>query len=104
VNCAWGQKAFTHYLGYDQQTWLEYDACHLLQNAVVQPPILIDQGTDDNFLEEQLKPNNLIKVAQMSDYHLTLNMRSGYDHSFFFISSFIDDHLSFHAKCLFANG
>jgi S-formylglutathione hydrolase len=102
VNCAWGQKAFTHYLGDDQQTWLQYDACHLLQNALKQIPILIDQGTDDNFLKGQLQPNNLINVAQMSDYHLTLNMRSGYDHSYFFISSFIDDHLSFHATCLFA--
>ena len=102
VNCAWGQKAFTHYLGDDRQTWLQYDACHLLQNALKQIPILIDQGTDDNFLKDQLQPNNLINVAQMSDYHLTLNMRSGYDHSYFFISSFIDDHLSFHATCLFA--
>jgi S-formylglutathione hydrolase len=102
VNCAWGQKAFTHYLGDDPQTWLQYDACHLLQNALKQIPILIDQGTDDNFLKGQLQPNNLINVAQMSDYHLTLNMRSGYDHSYFFISSFIDDHLSFHATCLFA--
>ncbi len=102
VNCAWGQKAFTHYLGDDQQTWLQYDACHLLQNALKQIPILIDQGTDDNFLKDQLQPNNLINLAQMSDYHLTLNMRSGYDHSYFFISSFIDDHLSFHATCLFA--
>jgi S-formylglutathione hydrolase len=103
VDCAWGQKAFTNYLGDDRQTWLEYDACHLLQHSIEQPPILIDQGTSDTFLEEQLKPDNLIKVAQTSDYHLTLNMRSGYDHSYFFISSFIDEHLSFHAKCLFAN-
>lgn len=103
VECQWGQKAFTRYLGDDKQSWLEYDACHLLQNVQKQVPILIDQGTNDNFLEEQLKPDNLIRVAQISDYHLTLNMRSGYDHSYFFISSFIDDHISFHAKCLFAD-
>lgn len=102
VECAWGQKAFTHYLGSVRDTWLDYDACHLLAGATKHVPILIDQGTSDNFLDEQLKPDNLVKVAQLSDYQLTLNMRSGYDHSYFFISSFIDEHLDFHAKCLFA--
>lgn len=103
MDCAWGQKAFTGYLGENTDDWLAYDACHLLENSKEHVPILIDQGTDDSFLDSQLKPDNLIKAAQMSDYHLTLNMRSGYDHSYFFISSFIDEHLSFHAKCLFAD-
>lgn len=103
INCDWGKKAFTHYLGSDEASWREYDACYLLGKAEKQLPILIDQGTNDDFLEKQLLPDNLIKMAQKSDYHLSLNMRSGYDHSYFFISSFIDEHLSFHATCLFAD-
>lgn len=99
----WGKKAFSQYLGDDENTWLEYDACYLLAHAKQKMPILIDQGTDDSFLAEQLMPDNLIKVAQKSDYQLSLNMRSGYDHSYFFIASFIDEHLSFHANYLFSD-
>ncbi|MFT5276795.1 MAG: S-formylglutathione hydrolase [Glaciecola sp.] len=101
VNAPWGKKAFSQYLGDDENSWLEYDACYLLEQSKQQTPILIDQGTDDNFLAEQLMPDNLIKMAQKSDYQLSLNMRSGYDHSYFFIASFIDEHLSFHAQHLF---
>jgi S-formylglutathione hydrolase len=103
VNAPWGKNAFSQYLGDNKNTWLEYDACHLLKNSKQHTPILVDQGTDDNFLEEQLMPDNFIKTAQKSDYQLSLNMRSGYDHSYYFIASFIDGHLSFHAKHLFAN-
>lgn len=100
INCAWGQKAFTHYLGEDQTFWHNYDACSLLGNATYQIPILIDQGTADNFLADQLKPENLMKVAMRNDYDIQFNMRSGYDHSYFFIATFIDEHIAFHSQFL----
>ncbi|CAH9060717.1 S-formylglutathione hydrolase YeiG [Pseudoalteromonas holothuriae] len=98
--CPWGVKAFTGYLGIDTSIWQQYDATALLsQQQFKQPiPILIDQGDADSFLEEQLQPWHLQKVAENINYPLTLNMREGYDHSYFFISSFIDEHLHFHAK------
>ncbi|CAM4101941.1 S-formylglutathione hydrolase [Vibrio neonatus] len=100
TECPWGIKAFSHYLGNDQSTWAEYDACKLLAKHGSRLPILIDQGDADGFLEEQLKPNHLIDVAAQQDIDFELRMQAGYDHSYFFISSFIDDHLSFHAKHL----
>ena len=100
LNVPWGQKAFTAYLGEDQQSWQEYDSCWLLQNTADQLPILIDQGEDDQFLAEQLQPQNLQAIANDTHYPLTVRMQAGYDHSYFFISSFVEDHLRFHAKYL----
>ncbi|MBH0056033.1 S-formylglutathione hydrolase [Pseudoalteromonas sp. SWXJZ94C] len=104
IECPWGVKAFTGYLGNDKALWTQYDSCELMKNA--EPtnylPMLVSQGDADNFLEEQLKPQNLIAVANQKNYPLTLEMQAGYDHSYFFISSFIDQHLLFHHQFLSA--
>lgn len=100
TKCAWGVKAFSHYLGSNKSKWAEYDACELIKKAKIKKPILIDQGGNDNFLEEQLKPDNLMDNALHADYKIQLNMHAAYDHSFYFISSFIDDHIAFHARFL----
>ncbi|MFA0052350.1 S-formylglutathione hydrolase [Vibrio breoganii] len=100
TECPWGIKAFSNYLGNDQAKWQDYDACNLLAKHGCQLPILVDQGDADGFLEEQLKPNHLIDVAAQQSLDFNLRMQAGYDHSYFFISSFIDDHLAFHAKHL----
>ena len=100
VNCPWGQKAFTAYLGSDTSTWREYDASLLMRDAQQQVPALVDQGEADNFLAEQLKPEVLVAAASASDYPLELRSHEGYDHSYYFIASFIEDHLRFHAKHL----
>ncbi|MCL1143838.1 S-formylglutathione hydrolase [Shewanella gaetbuli] len=100
MNCPWGQKAFVGYLGDNQQDWLEYDSSELMKVTQGNTPMLVDQGSEDNFLAEQLKPQSLIDAAQSRQYPLTLRMQQGYDHSYFFISSFIEEHLKFHAKYL----
>lgn len=100
VDCPWGEKAFTAYLGEDRSTWEDYDASILMRKATGKVPALVDQGEADNFLEEQLKPETLEAAAKASGYPLELNRREGYDHSYYFIASFIDDHLRFHARHL----
>ncbi|QDF75724.1 MULTISPECIES: S-formylglutathione hydrolase [Shewanella] len=97
MNCPWGHKAFTQYLGKNRDDWQAYDACELMKEASCDLPILIDQGSSDNFLEEQLTPQALIAVAEEKAYPLILRMQEGYDHSYYFIASFIEDHLRFHA-------
>ncbi|WP_428654973.1 S-formylglutathione hydrolase [Photobacterium satsumensis] len=100
VNCPWGEKALSGYLGDDRTTWLQYDTTELLKNNQQPVPALVDQGSQDSFLEEQLKPESLAEAAQSVDYPLELRMQEGYDHSYYFIASFIDDHLRFHAQHL----
>jgi S-formylglutathione hydrolase len=100
INCLWGQKAFTTYLGTDKASWTEYDACELLKQAKTRVPMKVDQGLSDNFLDEQLKPEALEKVAKDNNYSVELALHDGYDHSYYFIASFIDDHLRFHAQHL----
>lgn len=100
VNCPWGQKAFTAYLGEDTGAWADYDASMLMRKATDFVPTLVDQGKDDQFLEEQLKPETLEAAAQSSGYPLAVNYRDGYDHSYYFIASFIDDHVRFHSQHL----
>ena len=100
MDCPWGQKALGNYLGDDRSTWPEYDSVELMKNAQIQLPMLVDQGLADNFLAEQLKPETLAAAAEETQYPLTLRQHEGYDHSYFFISSFIEDHLRFHAKFL----
>ncbi|MFT6985646.1 MAG: S-formylglutathione hydrolase [Psychromonas sp.] len=102
INSPWGKKAFTLYLGDKQENWLPYDACELIKQGCTLP-ILVDQGDSDQFLQEQLKPQSLVNAAQLKKVDLRLNMREGYDHSYFFISTFIDDHLKFHAHYLMQN-
>lgn len=97
LDCPWGQKAFSAYLGSDKTVWAQYDTSVLMSNAVDFVPALVDQGLDDNFLQEQLKPDTLALAATKSNYPLTLNQHEGYDHSYYFIASFIDEHIKFHA-------
>ena len=103
VNCPWGQKAFSSYLGDNQQDWLAYDASELLRKSSAAINILVDQGDADTFLAEQLKPESLIDAADNYGGSFELRMQPGYDHSYYFISSFIDDHLNFHAANLLAS-
>ena len=98
INSPWGQKAFTGYLGKDKKTWQEYDATVLMQKVEAKLPMLVDLGSKDNFLVEQLKPEALTEAATESDYPLELRMQPGFDHSYYFIASFIEEHLRFHAK------
>lgn len=100
VDCPWGKKAFSAYLGDNKDEWQAYDASVLLAQQQHYIPMLVEQGRSDQFLTEQLKPEALISAAQKSDTQLTLNMHEGYDHSYFFIASFIDEHLQFHAANL----
>ncbi|MBU2976624.1 S-formylglutathione hydrolase [Alteromonas sp. C1M14] len=99
-DCPWGQKALSGYLGEDSQQWAQYDAAHLLAEKQHYIPLLVEQGRADEFLAQQLKPKALVAAAQKSDTPLTLNMHEGYDHSYYFIASFIDEHLQFHASHL----
>ena len=100
TQCPWGEKAFTGYLGDDREAWKAWDTCELIATAEERLPLLVDQGEADNFLEEQLKPEALEQACEKAGHELTLRRQSGYDHSYFFISSFIDDHLVHHAKAL----
>jgi len=99
-NCPWGEKAFSRYLGEERSRWREWDACALIAEATERLPILIDQGDRDDFLESQLKPNALTSAAQAAGHPLTLRLQPGYDHSYYFIASFIEDHLRHHAQAL----
>lgn len=99
--CPWGEKALGGYLGGGRDAWLEHDACALMARAKQHTPILVDQGGADNFLTEQLKPERLLAASAAADYPITLRLQAGYDHSYFFISSFIEEHVAFHADYLF---
>lgn len=100
-NCPWGKKALTAYLGQDQSQWSNYDASVLMREAKQMCPTLIDQGSDDEFLTEQLKPETLDTAAKAHALPLELRMQEGYDHSYYFIASFMEEHLRFHARYLF---
>ena len=100
TDCPWGEKAFTHYLGEDRSAWREWDACLLMANASERLPILVDQGDRDDFMVTQLKPEALEAAAQAVGHPLTLRLQPGYDHSYYFVASFIDDHLQHHAAQL----
>jgi S-formylglutathione hydrolase len=96
----WGRKAFTAYLGPDEATWRDYDACELVRTRPSAAHILIDQGDADQFLERELKPQLFIEAARLSGQHVTLRRQPGYDHSYYFITTFVDDHLQWHASVL----
>jgi len=99
-NGGWGQKAFSNYLGEDRNDWAEYDAAVLIGGAEEKLPLLIDQGTDDEWLSDQLKPGALEQAAIASHYPLNLRMQEGYDHGYFFVATFMEDHLRHHAEAL----
>jgi S-formylglutathione hydrolase len=98
--CAWGQKAFSRYLGDDRSQWRKYDASELVSQAAHPQPILIDQGTDDRFLSAQLLPEVFEQACRQSGQELTLRMQPGYDHSYYFIATFLPDHIRHHARIL----
>lgn len=103
TQCAWGQKAFTAYLGEDRAAWDRYDAVSLIKAGAakgVYDDILIDQGDADGFLADQLKPHLLTAAAEAAGQKVTLRMQPGYDHSYFFMATFIADHVAFHAMRL----
>ncbi|WOE66666.1 S-formylglutathione hydrolase [Aeromonas allosaccharophila] len=99
--CPWGQKALGAYLGNNPLLWQEWDACQLLRHHEVTPlPTLVDVGLDDSFLAEQLHIDALAEVAVSKGWPLELNRHEGYDHSYYFVASFIEAHLRFHARHL----
>jgi S-formylglutathione hydrolase len=101
--CPWGQKAFSGYLGPDRGQWANYDATELMaavKDAARRPPILIDQGLSDQFLQTQLHPHLFEEACKKVGYPLQLRRHEGYDHSYYFISTFMQDHLIHHAKTL----
>ena len=96
----WGEKALGRYLGDDRAAWREYDALALIEDGARHPHILVDQGTADNFLEEQLKPGLLALACRKAGMQASIRMQDGYDHSYYFISTFMGDHVAWHAKHL----
>lgn len=102
INCPWGKKAFNGYLGPDEATWKEYDATELVAKYNGPPlELFIDQGSEDQFLkEDQLLPKNLTNAAAVARIPFVYSLREGYDHSYFFISTFIGEHLAYHARFL----
>ena len=94
----WGQKALTAYLGSDRAAWQRYDATELVKKQPSAAHILIDQGAADQFLERELQPQRFVAAAESAGQRVTLRMQEGYDHSYYFVSTFIDDHLRWHAR------
>lgn len=100
LSCRWGHKALSGYLGDDRAAWADYDACALIDGGARLPDLLVDQGEADNFLEEQLKTHLLVEACQRAGQKATIRMQPGYDHSYYFISTFMADHVSWHAARL----
>jgi S-formylglutathione hydrolase len=100
LHCPWGEKALTGYLGSDRADWRAYDACALIDDGARIPEILVDQGDADQFLADQLKPELLADACHRAGIDLTLRMQPGYDHSYYFISTFMADHIAWHAARL----
>ena len=96
----WGTNAFGKYLGEDTSLWRTYDTVQLIEDGFKFPEALVDQGADDDFLENSLKPQTLAAACEAKSIDLTLNLRDGYDHSYYFISSFMADHIAWHAARL----
>lgn len=98
--CPWGEKALGRYLGPDRSSWRRWDAEALIRDGAAQPPLLVDQGGADGFLDEQLNPSLLAAACEATGYAATLREQPGYDHSYYFIASFIGEHIAFHARHL----
>ena len=101
LQCPWGEKALDGYLGPDRATWRAYDACALIEDGARLAELLVDQGSNDAFLTEQLKPELLAAVCERAAIPLTLRMQPGYDHSYLFVSTFLADHVRWHAERLY---
>jgi S-formylglutathione hydrolase len=102
IESPWGEKAFSRFLGANRENWKQWDAVELIANAHERPPLLVDQGEVDSFLSSQLKPETLERAAVAAGHPLTLRRRAGYDHSYYFIATFIEEHLRHHAEALLA--
>ena len=100
TRCPWGHKALGGYLGDDQAAWAAHDTCELVAKASEKLPMLVDQGGADGFLQEQLQPELLIEACAKAGYPLTLRMQPGYDHSYYFIASYMGDHVRHHAEAM----
>ncbi|MDB4631093.1 S-formylglutathione hydrolase [Pseudomonadales bacterium] len=98
--CTWGEKALGGYLGGNRSDWHAYDACALVGQASHHLPVLVDQGSADEFLVQQLQTQRLVEVSTAANYSMNIRFQEGYDHSYFFIASFIAEHIAFHAKFL----
>ena len=100
LNCPWGEKALGNYIGQNREDWQRYDACRLIANGAEKMPMLIDQGLADDFLESQLKTELLVSAGESADYPVQVRYHEGYDHSYYFIASFIGEHIAFHAQAM----
>ncbi|MGN6821111.1 MAG: S-formylglutathione hydrolase [Sphingomonas sp.] len=100
LHCPWGEKALDGYLGVDRAAWRPYDACALIDDGARVPEILVDQGDADQFVNDQLKPELLADACHRAGIDLTLRLQPGYDHSYYFISTFMADHIAWHAARL----
>ena len=100
LNCPWGDKTLTNYLGSNRDTWAQYDTVALVGQATEHLPVLVDQGEGDNFLEEQLKTPLLIEAAKKAAFPMDIRLQPEYDHSYFFIATFIGEHIAFHARAM----
>lgn len=101
MDVPWGENAFTAYLGDDRESWREWDTCALIAHAVERLPLLVDQGEADEFLDTQLQLHRLRDACMAAAHPLTLRMQPGYDHSYYFVASFIGDHVAHHAAALY---
>jgi S-formylglutathione hydrolase len=101
-HCPWGEKAFSHYLGSDRAAWKKHDATELIASGGWNSEILIDQGSADDFLETQLMPERFREACDAAKVKLTLRYQEGYDHSYYFIATFMEEHIAHHAKLLAA--
>lgn len=97
TRCPWGEKAFSAYLGDDREAWQAYDAVRLIEGGAASAPLLVEQGQADPFLDEQLKPHLLSEACAKAGIDLDLRMRADYDHSYYFIATFMADHMDYHA-------
>lgn len=100
LNCPWGNKTLSNYLGENLEDWKQYDTVELVKQSTVQLPVLVDQGEGDNFLAEQLKTELLIRASEEAEFPMQIRLQSEYDHSYFFIATFIGEHIAFHARAL----
>lgn len=100
LNCPWGEKALTGYIGDDRAAWREYDACALIEDGACLPDLLVDQGDADGFLDEQLKTQLLIDACEAAGQKAEIRIQPGYDHSYYFISTFLAEHVGWHAERL----
>ena len=96
MKCPWGKKAFTNYLGTEIEKWKSYDACHLVTKNPTGVEILVDQGLSDAFLKEQLYPYKFLEACKSANVNLKFRQHEGYDHGYYFISTFMSDHLIWH--------